>query len=54
VKQLLQAGVNVCIGHDSVMDPWYPLGYGDPLQAAPARHTVVWDGAEEQVTFLRE
>ena len=24
----------MCIGHDSVMDPWYPLGYGDPLQAA--------------------
>jgi cytosine/creatinine deaminase len=130
VKQLLEAGVNVCIGHDSVMDPWYPLGYGDPLQAAfvlvhlgqmsgdaelrqlfemitvnpaaalgvpdyglsvgrpadlvvfgapsaadalrlvaprtlvlhagkvvarstPAQHTVVWDGAEEDVTFLR-
>src|SRR5437762_1981206 len=34
VKELLSAGVNVCIGHDSVMDPWYPLGYGDPLQAA--------------------
>ena len=34
VKQLLAAGVNVAIGHDSVMDPWYPLGYGDPLQAA--------------------
>lgn len=131
VKQLLQAGVNVCIGHDSVMDPWYPLGYGDPLQAAfvlvhlgqmsgdaelrrliemittnpaqalgvpdyglrpggpadlvvfdapseadalrlvaprtlvlrrgqvvarstPAQRTVVWDGVEEQVTFLRK
>jgi cytosine deaminase len=130
VKQLLEAGINVCIGHDSVMDPWYPLGYGDPLQAAfvlvhlgqmsgdaqlrqlidmitinsattlgvpdyglriggpadlvvfdapseadalrlvaprtlvlrggkvvaratPAQHTVFWDGAEEQVTFLR-
>ena len=130
VKQLTAAGVNVCIGHDSVMDPWYPLGYGDPLQAAfvlvhlgqmsgdhelrqliqmittnparalgvpgyglrpggpadlvvfdapseadalrlvpprtlvlrggkvvarstPAQHTVVWGGAEEQVTFLR-
>ena len=130
VKQLLQAGVNVCIGHDSVMDPWYPLGYGDPLQAAfvlahlgqmsgdgelrqliemittnpaaalgvpgyglrpggpadlvvfnapseadalrlvaprtlvlrggkvvarstPAQHTVVWDGVEEQVSFMR-
>jgi cytosine deaminase len=34
VKQLLEAGVNVAIGHDSVMDPWYPLGFGDPLQAA--------------------
>jgi cytosine deaminase len=34
VKQLREAGVNVAIGHDSVMDPWYPLGYGDPLQAA--------------------
>jgi cytosine deaminase len=34
VKQLQEAGVNVCVGHDSVMDPWYPLGYGDPLQAA--------------------
>jgi cytosine deaminase len=130
VKQLQEAGVNVCIGHDSVMDPWYPLGYGDPLQAAfvlvhlgqmsgdaelrrliemitvnpaaalgvpdyglrpggradlivfdapseadalrliaprtlvlrggrivarstPAQHTVIWDGSEEQVTFLR-
>jgi len=34
VKQLQEAGVNVAIGHDSVMDPWYPLGHGDPLQAA--------------------
>ncbi|GAA2509180.1 cytosine deaminase [Winogradskya humida] len=34
VKQLLEAGVNVAIGHDSVMDPWYPLGTADPLQAA--------------------
>src|SRR5438067_2047817 len=34
VKELLAAGVNVCVGHDSVMDPLYPLGYGDPLQAA--------------------
>jgi cytosine deaminase len=34
VKELQAAGVSVCIGHDSVMDPWYPLGYGDPLQAA--------------------
>ena len=30
VKQLQEAGVNVCIGHDSVMDPWYPLGLRRP------------------------
>jgi cytosine/creatinine deaminase len=34
VKELQSAGVVVAIGHDSVMDPWYPLGCGDPLQAA--------------------
>ncbi|HEY0830310.1 MAG TPA: cytosine deaminase [Candidatus Dormibacteraeota bacterium] len=34
VKELMAAGINVCIGHDSVMDPWYPLGYADPVQAA--------------------
>jgi len=34
IKELLAAGVNVCLGHDSVMDPWYPLGKADPLQAA--------------------
>ncbi|HEX6548233.1 MAG TPA: cytosine deaminase [Candidatus Dormibacteraeota bacterium] len=34
VKELMAAGINVCIGHDSVMDPWYPLGKADPLQAA--------------------
>ncbi len=34
VKELMAAGVNVCIGHDSVMDPWYPLGKADPMQAA--------------------
>ncbi|WP_130491957.1 cytosine deaminase [Motilibacter rhizosphaerae] len=34
VKELQAAGVNVAVGHDSVMDPWYPLGSGDPMQAA--------------------
>ncbi len=33
VKELLANGINVCIGQDSIMDPWYPLGVGDPLQA---------------------
>ena len=34
IKELQAAGITVAIGHDSVMDPWYPLGMGDPLQAA--------------------
>jgi cytosine deaminase len=48
VKQLLAAGVNVAIGHDSVMDPWYPLGYGDPVQAAfVLAHLGHMSGAQE-------
>ncbi len=34
VKELLLAGVNVALGHDSIMDPWFPLGRGDMLAAA--------------------
>src|SRR6185437_11864015 len=53
VKQLLAAGVNVSIGHDSVMDPWYPLGYGDPVQAAfMLAHTGHMSGAPELVSLL--
>jgi cytosine deaminase len=33
VKELLANGINVAVGHDSIMDPWYPLGIGDPIQA---------------------
>jgi cytosine deaminase len=33
VKELLANGINVALGHDSIMDPWYPLGVGDPIQA---------------------
>jgi cytosine deaminase len=45
--------VNVCIGHDSVMDPWYPLGYGDPLQAAfVAAHYVQMSGQTELETLV--
>ena len=45
--------VNVAIGHDSVMDPWYPLGYGDPLQAAfVLAHLGHMSGAAEIDTLL--
>src|SRR5438874_7271127 len=53
VKELLAAGVNVCVGHDSVMDPWYPLGYGDPLQAAYVlAHYGQMSGYEELQTLI--
>ena len=32
VKELLEAGINVCFGHDDILDPWYPLGTGNMLQ----------------------
>ncbi len=34
VKELLQNGLNVSLGYDDVMDPWYPLGTGGMLQPA--------------------
>lgn len=53
IKELLASGVNVCIGHDSVMDPWYPLGYGDPLQAAAVlAHYGQMSGYEELRTLI--
>ncbi len=38
VKELLAAGVNVAFGSDDVMDPWFPLGAGNPMLVA---HTGV-------------
>src|SRR6202042_2436116 len=31
---MLAAGINVAFGHDDIMDPWYPLGTGNPVQVA--------------------
>jgi cytosine deaminase len=32
VKELHEAGINVCFGEDSIMDPWYPLGSGNIMR----------------------
>src|SRR5256712_10481676 len=53
VKELLAAGVNVCLGHDSVMDPWDPLGKADQLQAAfTLAHYGQMSGFEEIRTLI--
>lgn len=31
VKELQEAGVNVCFAQDSISDPWYPLGNGNMM-----------------------
>jgi cytosine deaminase len=48
VKELLAAGVNVALGADDVMDPWYSLGTGNPLDVAHmAVHAAQLTGREE-------
>jgi cytosine deaminase len=34
VPELMAAGINVALGHDCVMDPWYSLGSADMLEVA--------------------
>jgi cytosine deaminase len=53
VKELVRAGVNVAIGHDSIMDPWYPLGVGDPLQCCfVMAHYGQMSGHDELASLL--
>jgi cytosine deaminase len=53
VKELLASGVNVALGHDSIMDPWFPLGRGDMLAAAQlALFLCHMSGYEEIETML--
>ena len=48
VKELNEAGVNVSLGYDCIMDPWYALGTGNMLDAAHmAVHVAQMMGAAE-------
>ena len=48
VKELMAAGVEVCFGHDCIMDPWYPMGSYDMLEVANmALHVGQMTGVEE-------
>jgi len=48
LKELLAAGVNVSLGNDVIMDPWYLLGKADLLHAANlALHFTYMSGREE-------
>lgn len=48
VKELMAAGVNLAMGHDCVVDPWYPLGSHDMLEVASmGLHVAQMTGAAE-------
>lgn len=48
LKELLAAGVNVSLGNDVIMDPWYSLGRADLLHAASlALHFCYMSGLAE-------
>jgi len=48
VKELWKAGLNVSLGYDCIMDPWYALGTGNMLDVAHmAVHVCQMMGKEE-------
>ena len=48
VKELWQSGINVSLGYDCIMDPWYALGTGNMLDAAHmAVHVAQMMGSAE-------
>ena len=54
VDELLERGVNVCIGHDSIIDPWYSMGKGSMIAAANLlAHTAHLNG-HDQITELMD
>ena len=36
IKELAHEGINICLGQDSISDPWYPMGTGDLLRVLDA------------------
>ena len=48
VKEMVQMGIPVALGHDCMMDPWYSLGSHDMLEVAHmAVHVGLMTGVEE-------
>ncbi len=53
VRELMAAGLNVCFGHDCVMDPWYSMGSGDMLDVGHmAIHVAQMAGVEDKMKIF--
>jgi cytosine deaminase len=54
LKELLAAGINVSLGNDVIMDPWYLMGKADLVDAAHlALHFTYMSGLDEIPEMLR-
>lgn len=54
VKEMLAAGINVALGHDDVLDPWYPLGTHDMLEVAHIGiHALHMSGRQDMEQLFR-
>jgi cytosine deaminase len=48
VKEMAAMGINVSLGHDDILDPWYPMGTGSMLDVAHmAVHVAQMTGRDE-------
>lgn len=48
IKEMAAQGINVSLGHDDILDPWYPLGTGSMLDVAHmALHIAQMTGRDE-------
>jgi cytosine/creatinine deaminase len=48
VKEMTAIGINVSLGHDDILDPWYPMGCGNMLDVAHmAVHVAQMTGRDE-------
>lgn len=58
VPELMALGINVALGHDDVMDPWYPMGSHDMLEVAHmgahALHMIGTDGLRRMFRAVTE
>jgi cytosine deaminase len=53
VPELMDMGINVCLGHDDIMDPWYPMGTHDMLEVAHmGAHALHMTGVAQQESLF--
>lgn len=54
IKEFMEAGINVALAHDDIRTPFYPLGTGNPLDAAHmAAHLAHMSGRADQLRLIR-